>query len=172
MKSVALLRGINVGGNKKVPMKELKHLLEEQGFTEVKTLLNSGNVVFEGKKISSGALSKLLEDHFGFAIPTIVRPFADIEKITRAEPFKKIKVTPKKRLYISFLSAKSTEEIKIPYVSADKSFKIIQVTDHAVFSVLDLAKNKTPSAMMILEKTFGKAITTRNYNTVVKLAGM
>lgn len=171
-KYVALLRGINIGGHKKVPMKELKKALEKEGFLNVKTLLNSGNVVFEGEKEPAFKIQEVLEKTFGFSIDTIVLPFEKIEKIVDSDPFKKIAVTPQIRLYITFLPEKSKSTLAIPYLSDDQSFTIIEATDLAVFSVLDLDKSKTVEGMKILEKEFGKHITTRNYNTVVKIAAL
>lgn len=169
-KYVALLRGINVGGNKKVPMKDLKSLLEKIGFQDVKTVLNSGNVVFSGDNINLKDFASTLETHFGFIIPTILLSFKEYEKIEGAYTFKNVEITPDTRLYVSFLPKKRTSSITIPYISPDDSFRIEKVTDFAVYSVLDVSKKGTVDAMKILEKEFGKDITTRNYNTVQKIA--
>ena len=79
MKYVGLLRGINVGGNTKVPMEELRHVCEGLGFTSVKTILNSGNVVFETHQtkedIVQKELEQALEKQFNFPIRVLVRPF-------------------------------------------------------------------------------------------------
>jgi uncharacterized protein (DUF1697 family) len=169
-KYVALLRGINIGGHKKVPMKELKKALEQQSFLNVKTLLNSGNVVFEGEKDAVLSIQGLLEKTFGFSIDTIVLPFEEVVKLVGSEPFKEVKVTPQIRMYVTFLPKKSESKLAIPYLSEDGSFRIIKLTDVAVFSVLDLDKSKSTDAMKILEKEYGKHITSRNYNTVLKIA--
>ena len=61
MRCIALLRGVNLGGNKKVPMAELRRLVEDLGFTEVSTLLNSGNVVFAARAHAGrGAAAKMV----------------------------------------------------------------------------------------------------------------
>ncbi len=170
---VALLRGINVGGNKKVPMAELKKTLEKLGFKNVRTLLASGNVVFEAASDNTGELLKTittaLEKKFKFSIPVILLPFSGIEKIIELEPFKKIKLTPETRLYVTFLSEKTKSKLPLPYHSPDDSFQILSMNDRAIFSVLDLSKTQTPDVMNILEKEFGKNITTRNWNTVEKI---
>lgn len=73
---VALLRGINIGGKNKIPMAELKKEFEELGFEEVKTYLNSGNVIFSSDNDSIEKLTKLIEtamkNQFGFNIPVLV----------------------------------------------------------------------------------------------------
>ncbi len=164
---VAFLRGINVGGNKKVEMAKLKTVMEKAGFAEVKTLLNTGNVIFEAPKASEAALEALLEKAFGFAIPVILRPASAIEALAKVDPFKDITVNENTRLYITFLSEKPKS--KTP-PATDRVFRIVKVTDGEVVSVLQLdTKNRTPEAMAVLEKTYGKKVTTRNWNTVLKL---
>ena len=171
-KFVALLRGVNVGGHNKVPMPALKKAFEGLGLENVKTLLASGNVVFEGDRTLVGKIPGALEKTFGFAISTIILPFEAITEIVRSDPFKSVRVTPKTRLYVTFLGAHPAGKPKLPIRSDDGSFTIIGLTDSAVYSFLDLGKSGTPEAMSLLEKTFGKNVTTRNFNTVVKLAGL
>lgn len=163
---VALLRGINVGGKKKVEMAKLKTAIETLGFTEVKTLLNTGNVIFDAPKVTEALLEAALEKAFGFDIPVILRPASAIEALAKADPFKGIRVDDNTRLYITFLSEKPHSQAP---PATDKGFRILKVTDGEVMSVLQLGpKHRTPEAMAILEKTYGKKITTRNWNTVLK----
>jgi len=173
---VALLRGINVGGNKKVPMAELKKILEKIGLKNVKTLLASGNVVFEAdsNKIDElhASISSAIEKAFKFPVPVLLRSFPDIQKLIYLDPFKKITVTPQTRLYVTFFSEKVKDKASSNYVSADNSFKILSKTKSEVFSVLDLSVTGTPEAMGALEKEFGKEVTTRNWNTILKIASL
>jgi uncharacterized protein (DUF1697 family) len=169
-KFAAFLRGINVGGHKKVPMQDLKKAFEKIGFQNVKTLLNSGNVIFEGKKELISSIPKTLEKTFGFSVESIIIPFDKIEKIVKSDPFKSIKITPKIRLYVTFLKDKTNSKLKIPYHAEDNSCLIIKLEDNFIFSVVDLEVKGTLDAMSFLENEFGKNITTRNYNTIVKLA--
>jgi uncharacterized protein (DUF1697 family) len=171
---VALLRGINVGGHQ-VPMSALKKTLEGMGCQNLKTILASGNVVFEAKKENLSSLSKKLETTlaktFGFSIPVFLRTKRDIEKLVKSEPFKGIKVTPETRLYVTFLSEKS-KSTKIPKLPS-KAFQILSVTDAAVCSVLRLSPEVgTIDLMGALEREFGKNVTTRNWNTVTKIASL
>jgi uncharacterized protein (DUF1697 family) len=171
-KYVALLRGINVGGHKKVPMSDLIETFKKQGFHNVKTLLNTGNVVFEGKKEWLDDIPFALEDTFGFKIHTIFLPFDKVMDIVKSDPFKNIKVTPKTRLYVTFLTEKPMTALKIPYSTDDGGYKIIEVSEIAIFSVLDLEKTGTIDSMKILEQEFGKNITTRNYNTIIRIVNL
>lgn len=173
-KYVALLRGINVGGNKKVPMADLKKALEALKYKDVKTLLASGNVVFDApekdpKKVIA-TLEKKLEATFGFTIPVILRTHEHLQKLNKANPFKGIQVTDNTRLYVSFLSEKPATKLKIPYTSPDGNYRILLAADSEVISVLEVTPDHgTIDAMSILEKEFGKKITTRNWNTIQKL---
>lgn len=171
---VALLRGINVGGNKKVPMADLKKMLEKMGYTNVKTLLNSGNAMFDADETSAkrlrDAIESGIEKTFGFGAHTIIRSIGEIEQLIKANPFKGIKVTPATRLYVTFLTDKPTSTLKIPYQSADKLYRILSVDDSCICSVLTVTDTKnTTDAMKILEKEYGKNLTTRNWNTVEKM---
>lgn len=169
----SLLLGINVGGNRKVPMADLKVMLEKMGYENVKTLLASGNVLFDAPGTAasvSKAMEEALEKKFGFSVGVITWKVDDLKKLADTNPFKGIKVTPATRLYVTFLSEKPKSTLKIPYTSDDKSFKILAVKDDVVISVLTVSEGAgTVDAMKILTKEFGKKITTRNWNTVEKL---
>jgi uncharacterized protein (DUF1697 family) len=86
MKHVALLRGINVGGHKKVDMKELKKCFESLGFEKVSTYINSGNVIFEAYNPLEKEIEKAIEDYFGFHVPTLVRSEKQIEHLCEKIP--------------------------------------------------------------------------------------
>jgi uncharacterized protein (DUF1697 family) len=170
---VALLRGINVGGHKKVPMADLKKLLSTMGYSDVQTLLNSGNVVFRCKSTPTGQLEKTLETaiekHFGFRVPVILRSGDDFKQLVDSEPFAGTEVTKNTRLYLSFLKNEAKEIPTLPLETEDGDFRILDYTNATVISVLDLSKTKTVDGMKSLENIFGKDITTRNWNTVEKI---
>jgi uncharacterized protein (DUF1697 family) len=175
-KYAAFLRGINVGGHKTVPMKELKKAFESLGHQNVKTLLASGNVLFDAPETTrvelTQKISAYLEKTFGIEIGVLVRTRAEIQKLTDSAPFKKIRVTPQTRLYVTFISGKPKGALKIPYESPGKEIRILQVSNSAVLSVVTLSPGVgTIDLMGILEKEFGKNITTRNWNTIVKMVG-
>ena len=170
---IALLRGINIGGHKKVPMADLKKMLEKMGYENVRTLLNSGNAVFEAALQKPEAIAKdigeRMQKTFGFTCDIVVRSADEIQKLIKENPFKNIKVTPATRLYITFRRTQTKSALKIPYESPEKDFTILKVTEGEIVSVLTLGDNGTVDAMGILEKEYGKNITTRNWNTVLKL---
>jgi uncharacterized protein (DUF1697 family) len=177
MNYIAFLRGINLGPTHKVPMKDLQTCFFDLGFTNVKTLLNSGNIFFATDETNIASLKKGIQEAqkkmFGWDIETIVRSQKDIQDMVEENPFRSITVTPQTRLYVTFLPGKPTSTLAIPYISLEDNYTILEVSHDAVFSVLSLSKKfGTIDAMDILGKEFGKNITTRNWNTIVKLANL
>ena len=171
---VAFLRGINVGGHHKVPMAELKATLAGMGFSNIKTLLNSGNVVFTTAPTDIAALearmTEALEKKFGFPIPVLIRKMEDIQGIVASNPFKDIEVHKDLRLYITFLRNDVKDNLNLPWTSPDGAFRILSSDDKMLVSTVDISKTKTTDAMNVLDKNFTKDITTRNWNTLVKIA--
>ena len=129
------------------------------------TALNDPAVLV--KKIEAG-----LQASLGHAISVIVRSLDQLRALTASEPFQAIKVTPDTRLYVTFLAAptRSKSGLSIPYESPEKNLLILRVTKDEIFSVVDLgAGGSTIDAMELIEKEFGKKVTTRNWNTIKKL---
>ena len=170
----AFLRGINVGGRKPVPMQKLKKALESLQFKNVQTLLASGNVVFEAPPLDTIALEQKIEETlkktFGQEIGVFIRTLKELQHLSDSQPFKGINVTPQTRLYVTFFSEKPKRSLKIPFISPDKSFNILHVSGREVCSVLTLSPNSgTLDLMKVLEKEFGRKVTTRNWNTVIRV---
>jgi uncharacterized protein (DUF1697 family) len=171
----AFLRGINVGGNKLMKMEDLRKAFESLGFKQVRTLLASGNVLFETAETRTPALTKTIEERlnkrFGSEIAVLVRRVADLRRLHESDPFKGINVTAQTRLWITFLCEKRMGGLKIPYASADGSFKILSATSSAVCSVLTVLPGSRAGfdLMATLEKEFGRKVTTRNWNTIARV---
>ncbi|MDX5586433.1 MAG: DUF1697 domain-containing protein [Aureibaculum sp.] len=172
-KHVAFLRGINVGGHHKVPMAELRIEMEKLNFENVVTLLNSGNIVFDTVDDDLESLEKTVSEHlertFGFPVPTIIRKSKTIYGLLDNNPFKDLILTKDMRLYVTFLRKETETELKLPWTSDDNSFKIIDINNKTILSVLDLSVSKTPKAMLALAKNFGTDMTTRNWNTIQRI---
>ncbi len=174
---VAFLRGINVGGNKKMSMAGLREALAADGFQNVRTLLASGNVLFEAEDASASDAAKLAQrierqiaKAFALEVAVILRTQRALQRLLDADPFKGIRVTPRTRLFVTFLAEKPKTALKIPHLSPDKSYKILSIADRTVCSVLTLGPQwgKNLRQMDVLEKEFGKRITTRSWSTVRK----
>jgi uncharacterized protein (DUF1697 family) len=154
-------------------MERLAKAFESLGFRNVKTLLASGNVLFEARPTNPAKLVRKIEDKltrtFGHETSAIVRTIEELRSLADSNPFKGIKVTPRRtHLFVTFLAEKPRTKLEIPYESPDKSFRIISVSEHEVCSVLTVGPQwaKNLRQMNILEKGFGKKVTTRTWNTV------
>ena len=177
VKYVAFPRGINVGGHNKLKMEDLRQGFASWGFQNVKTLLASGNIIFEAQDndpdVLAATVGKRIHETFGMDVSIIVRTLNQINDMLDKNPFNGITITKQTRLYVTFLPERHQSSLKIPYESPEKDFKILSATDFEVYSVLTLnPQTGTIKAMGILEKEFGKNITTRNWNTVTKIALM
>jgi uncharacterized protein (DUF1697 family) len=104
---VALLRGINLGGHKKIKMAELRASLAAMGFDQVTTYIQSGNVVFKAAKISDKALSKKIEatilSKFGHSVSVIIRSAEEIAQVVANNPFLKEADIDQTTLHVMFL---------------------------------------------------------------------
>jgi uncharacterized protein (DUF1697 family) len=170
----AFLRGINVGGHKLVPMQELTRAFVSLRFKNVRTVLASGNVLFEVPGGGAADLKKKIEnklrEKFGFDIGVIIRTMAELKRLSASQPFRGILVIPQTRLYVTFLSEKPGDDLREPYKSPDGNFRFLRVTRSEVYSVITLEPgSRSVDLMLILEKQFGRKITTRNWKTILRV---
>lgn len=170
MKYVALLRGINVGGNSSVKMSELKEVFEKIGFTNVITYINSGNVIFEsdekGIKKLTNIVEALLEKNF-FPIKTIVISHDDLQTIVTHVPqsWKKENL----RKYVAFLKESVKPNDVIREVQLKEGIDFIDKGSGVVYlstKMEGLTKSNFPK---LIQKKIYKDMTMRNFNTVQKL---
>ena len=170
---ILLLRGINVGGHKKVPMAQLRSEMEKIGCSDVTTLLNSGNAIFNAAKTDPADLQERIAVHlqevFGFEVPTHITEADILKQEFSEDPFGEEEVTENTRFYITFLPTGYQEIEPVPFQTADGSFRIIRQKNGILCSVIDLNRTGTVDAMGLLDRMYGKGITTRNWNTVQKI---
>lgn len=176
IKYVALLRGINVGGSKLIKMPELCRIFTSLGLKNVKTYIQSGNVLFDSAKTDSAALTKQIEkgihEAVGFEVPVVLRTVPELEAIIKLNPFKKVSAADAK-LYVSFLVEKHKSQLTLPFLSAKKDCEFIHLSPREVFTVAYALPTARPAEFMtLIEKEFGKGVTTRNWNTVVKIVAL
>jgi len=172
---VAFLRGINVGGYKKIAMAALKTAFEAMDFRNVRTVLASGNVIFDAPSREDPHLdltiSRGLEKAFGFPVKVILRTVRELWTIVASEPFKGAPSGPNVRLYVTFRAQKKSSLSGLRPPPSVKGFRIVRVTPGEIFSVVTLSPGVgTPDLMAFLEKAIGPEVTTRNWQTVIRLA--
>lgn len=172
---VAFLRGINVSGKTRIKMVDLKDAFGSMGFKNVRTLLASGNVVFDSVDENEKSLTEKIEfglkKVFNRDITVILRGVGHLKKLQAMKPFEGIELTQDIRMYVTFFSKKvRPRTITVPYTSPQKGFIILNETSMEVFSMVDLSRGKgTPELMNFLEKEYGSNLTTRSWGTVLKL---
>jgi uncharacterized protein (DUF1697 family) len=171
---VAFLRGINVGGHRRMSMARLAEVFTEMGLGEVRTLLASGNVLFAAggdRRRLAARIEKGLKKAYGQEIGVLMRSAEELRRLARAAPFRGVRVTAMTRLFVTFLPEKTGGGLKAGYVSPDGSFRILRVTAGEVCSVLTLGPqwSRNLRQMDILERECGKRITTRTWSTVLRV---
>lgn len=165
---IAFLRGINSGLNPTIKMDVLRKVFEGLGFQNVKTVIASGNLIFDTEATKENELEKTIEEALpktiGFASATIVYKLADLKRLANLDAFKGVKTTPTTRLFVTFVKKppKTSQKLK------GNGFEMIRKSGRALFSVLDLA-GTTPDLMKLLDKEFGKTNTTRSWKTIEKI---
>jgi uncharacterized protein (DUF1697 family) len=165
---VAFLRGVSPM-NLKMP--ELKQCFEAAGFTDVKTLLSSGNVVFTARAVSAAALErkaeKAMADHLDRTFHTIVRPVTVLRELLDANPFSSFKLPKNAKRVITFLREPHEAKLALP-LELDGA-RILVANGREIFTVY-VPGASGPAFMRLIEKTFGKNVTTRTWETVAKCA--
>lgn len=170
----ALLRGINVGGSRKVPMADLRTLMDGLGHDGVRTHLQSGQAVFtaahgDEESLAAG-LSAAIERHFGFAVDVIVRDHAYLKGIVEACPYPADELEPK-QLHVTYFSAPVTPE---RFAEIDREAYLpegFRLGDRALYlyAANGLGRSKLAEHLARPRITKGVVATSRNWNTVRKL---
>ena len=163
---VAFLRGVSPM-NAKMP--ELKRAFESAGFTNVRTVLSSGNVVFDARSKSDASLARQAEaamtQHLDRSFLTIVRPVSALVELIEADAFSAFRALANAKRIVTFLREPVTAKLKLP-IKADGA-RILAVRGREVLSAY-IPRESDPAFMRLLEKTFGSDITTRTLDTVKK----
>jgi uncharacterized protein (DUF1697 family) len=173
---VALLRGINVGGHNKISMSDLRNLFEILGFSEVQSLLQSGNVVFESRQLKGPALERSLEietaKRLGVSVDYLVRSAKELRTIIEDNPFEDEARRDPSHLLVMFLktAVKSAEVSALE--AAVQGREIIHADGKQLYAVYPDGIGRSKLTNTLIEKKLGTRGTARNWNTVLKLAAM
>ncbi|WP_282162134.1 DUF1697 domain-containing protein [Ulvibacterium marinum] len=173
---IILLRGINVSGQKKMKMDVLRTLLENLGFQNVATYIQSGNIVLQAKDASIRNLEDIIgegiREHFGFDVPILVKSKTDLERIVKENPFKDAITLEGNRLY--FVLLKSVPEQVLVESLAQETFENqeFRITDSCVYLWCKNGYGKAKLDNNFLERKLKVQATTRNYRTMLKLLEM
>lgn len=165
---VAFLRGVSPMNAK---MSELREAFEAAGFTNVKTVLSSGNVVFDARAASETALERKAEaamlKRLGRSFMTIVRSQDSLRQLLGTDPYAAFRVEKDAKRIVTFLRNAPTGKIPLP-VGRDGA-RILARDDRSAFTVY-VRTPKGPVFMTLIEETLGDEVTTRTWDTVTKVA--
>jgi uncharacterized protein (DUF1697 family) len=169
-KYVALLRGINVSGQKIILMELLRKAFEKKGFKEVRTYLQSGNVIFDSPKpVLARAIEKLVLDDFGFEVTVVVRSPAELGKVIRANPFIKKKGVDLSRLYVTFFAEAPAKSALKALAAFDAGRDEWHADGNEIFLHCPGGYGETKLSNNLFEKKLALKATTRNWKTVNQL---
>ena len=176
MTHVALLRGVNVGGRQMVAMARLRDVCADAGLSGARTLLQSGNVVFESREKKPVALERLLEDEiesvFGLHVDVMVRSAPELSAVVSANPFAKEARTDPARLLVMFckdaIDAKSVKALQASITGRER----VSAEGRQLYIVYPDGVGRSKLAGTAIEKRLATRGTARNWNTVLKLHAM
>lgn len=168
---VALLRGIGPMNPNMHPAK-LKGAFEKMGFRNVRTVIASGNVVFEAsskvEEALEGKIEAALPKLLGFSSTAILRSREDLEKLVAKDPYKGAVHSPKNYTLVTFLK-KHSRKLRT-FARKGPGFNVCGVFKRELCVAIDLQNTHTPDMMLKLEREFGKEITSRTWKTVQRIA--
>ena len=172
MRYVGLLRGINLGPNRRIPMPRLREVLGERGYGEVRTLIASGNLVLDSPLPEDELaldLAKAIEEEFGLDVPVVLRTGKELAGVLAEDPFGDV-VTDPSRYSVTFLpEAPATARIReLPPAEGGQ----YSVVGRELYLWLPDGMAVGPMGKWPWDRLLGVAGTNRNWNTVTKLADL
>jgi len=173
---VVLLRGINVGGKRKILMGDLRKLLAENGYSEIRTYIQSGNILLESDKEKDTEkigvhIQKLIETTYGFLVPTIVLSSKALRKAHSNNPFP----TPKSEttsLHLTILQSAPDSKLVETIADFDAGADRFIIENQFVYLCCEGKYHKSKLTNNFFEKRLKVSATTRNWRTVGKLLEM
>jgi uncharacterized protein (DUF1697 family) len=171
---ICLLRGVNVGGNNRLPMKELRSLLETIGLENVRTYIQSGNIVFRSEeadvsKLAAG-ISAAIKDSFGFEPLALVLSGEEFDEALAANPYPEAESEPK-TLHLYFLaSAPANPDLEVLEALKQESERF-QLTDRVFYLHAPNGIGRSKLAAKI-EKSLAEPVTARNWRSVTQIKNL
>lgn len=163
----AFLRGV-MPTNAKMP--ELKRAFEMAGFTDVKTLLGSGNVIFDSRSPSAASIEKkaeaAMQKHIGQAFFTIVRSIDELRDLLASDPYRGIKLAPDAKRIVTFMRKPPAKKPVLP-IEGDNA-QLLRLQGTVLFSAYSPTP-KGPVFMAMIKKAVGEEQTTRTWQTIEKV---
>lgn len=172
---IALLRGINVGGNRLVPMAALREIASGIGWSDVATYIQSGNVVFRAEAVggaAEAALEAAIGERFGFAVEVIVRGGEQWRRYAKSEAFADAQAARPNLLLLAVSKRRPKADAVEVLRAAAKAGERVEANGDALWIDLASAVGTSKLTPAVLDRAVGSTVTTRNWRTVQTLAGM
>lgn len=171
---IVLLRGINLGSRNRIAMPELRAALEEAGFEDVKTYVQSGNIVLSSKskpEATAQKIGRLIRDRFGLDIAVVARTRAELARVVKKNPLGDVARDPK-RYQVSFLAGKLDRETRreLEAAAADQERVVFHGREIYAWHPAGVARSKLWAALA--SNKLAVEATARNWTTVTKLLEM
>jgi uncharacterized protein (DUF1697 family) len=172
---VAILRGVNVSGHKIIKMERLRAAFEDMGFANVKTYVQSGNVVFATAEPPAGLAAKIertILNEFGFDVPVLTKSSKELQEIVKRNPFVKDAAIDQAKLHVTFLSddpPRNALELLQPLAVGAEQVRLVS---RAVYLYCPNGYGNTKLNNTAIEKKLSCRATTRNWATTNKLLEM
>jgi len=166
---VSILRGINVSGQKKINMAELRQLLSGVGLEELETYIQSGNIVFKADQTHDKLEEVIRESimgHFGFEVPTLVLTAAELGIIIQENPFQDKDLT---KLHVTFLSAHPNSQLIDSLAPSPNPLEEYLIKGKVIYVYCPDGYGRTKINNMFFERKLKTTATTRNWKTCIKL---
>ncbi len=170
---IALIRGINVGGHKRVPMAGLRALLSKEGLENVQTYIQSGNVIFqsseENKEKLESKIHNAIKNQFGFEVPILIKTTEELQQIFDDCPFPEEK---KINSYFTMLHDMPSEDLV--KMASEKVYEgeEYQIIKGCIYFYYEKGYGQAKFNMSFFERKLKTTATARNYKTMVKLIAM
>ncbi|WP_034041669.1 DUF1697 domain-containing protein [Wocania ichthyoenteri] len=170
---IALLKGINVGGHKKVPMADLRTLLVKSDLKNVQTYIQSGNVIFQSSKENTLSIEKAIKNtiisHFEFDVSVFVKTRNDLKRIFDASPF-----IEEKKLKSYFALLHDTPKEELVKIASEKVYEGEEyyIINDCIYFYCSTGYGRAKFNMNFFERKLNTTATVRNYNTMVKLLSL
>jgi len=171
-----MLRGINVSGHKKIKMADLRDYLSEIGFGDVKTYIQSGNIIFSYKESDPNTIAEMIasqiKSKYDFDVPTLVKTTEDFEYVVTHNPFTDKKDMAIEKIYVTFLADTPDSENISKLNDLDFNNEEFVLDGRYVYLYFDNGFGKAKLNNNFLENKLKVRATTRNWKTVSKLLEM
>jgi uncharacterized protein (DUF1697 family) len=172
---IALLRGINVGGNKIIKMAALKQMFETMGFERVQTYIQSGNVLFESAESAAalrGRIEHEIEVIFGYQVTVVLRTIEEFERIIEHCPYTEAVLSEGETIYVALLGEAPSQEGIDRLLACNSDIDEFQIIGQEVFIYCRQIVRKSMFSNNLLEKKLRVPATSRNWQTTNKLVDL